>query len=127
MPMFIDANQRVPVTRGANTIWIKAKMDLGTRSAVLDEIRTSGGKPEDADIHHLGQYRLALMQHNIVAWEGPAFEGMPCTRGNIARLDPTDPLVEAVADEIGQRNAPSESPDPNAPAPSGSTGAGDSR
>jgi len=31
MPMFVDPNARVPVTLGENTIYVKAKMDMGTR------------------------------------------------------------------------------------------------
>ena len=133
MPMFIDPNQRVPVTLGQNTVWIKAKMDLGTRAAVQDEIRASGIKVEqDIEMHGIGSYRMALMRHNIVAWEGPDFldgngNPVPCSRQNISRLDPNEPLVEAVADEIGRRNQPAEQPDPNAAAPTGSTTDGEQR
>lgn len=127
MAMFINPNQLVPVTLGQNTIWIKAKMDLGTRAAVQDEIRASGIKVEqDLEMHGIGSYRMALMRHNIKRWEGPDFldengNPVPCSRENISRLDPNEPLVEKVAEEIGLRNQPAESPDPNAAAPTGST------
>jgi len=124
--MFIDPNARVPVSRGDNTIYIRAKMDLGTRAAVQDEIRASGITTEqEVEMHGIGSYRLALLRHNIVAWEGPAFQDaqgrhIPVSRQNISLLDPNDPLVEAVSEEIGERNKPAESPDPNAAEPTGS-------
>jgi len=127
MPMFIDPRQRVPVTVGPNTVFIRSKMDLGTRAAVQDEIRASGIKVEqEMEMRGIGSYRLALLRHNVLAWEGPDFldpngHPIPCSRQNIALMDPNEPLVEAVAEEIGRRNQPAESPDPNAVAPTGST------
>jgi hypothetical protein len=118
--MFVNPNDRVAVTLDGNTIYIKAKMDIGTRSAVQDEIRATTDGTEATGLAGLGSYRMALLRHNIVAWEGPAFEGYPCTRANISRLDPDEPLVELVAEEIGKRNAPRESPDPSFPIPTGS-------
>ena len=66
----------------------------------------------------LGTYRLALLKHNIVSWEGPDFtdddgKAIPCNQTNIGRLDMDAPLVELVAEEIGKRNAPKQAPDPN--------------
>jgi hypothetical protein len=118
--MFINPNDKVAVTLGENTIYIKAKMDVGTRAAVQDEIKATTDGVEELGLAGLGSYRMALLRHNIVAWEGPAFEGYPCTRANISRLDPDEPLVELVAEEIGKRNAPRESPDPNSDTPTGS-------
>lgn len=111
--MFIDSQARVPVTLDGNTIYIKAKMDLATRSAVQDEIAAKGAGSDEVEVRGIGSYRMALLVHNIVGWEGPAFEGVTCNRTNIMRLDPEEPLVEAVAAEIGERNKPKESPDPN--------------
>lgn len=122
MPMFLDPNARVSVTDGRNTVYIRAKMDMGTRAAVQNEIRASGIKTEsELEVHGIGAYRLALLHHNVLAWEGPDFDGVPCNRTNIDRVDPTEPLWDLVADEIGQRNEKAESPDPNSLAPSGST------
>lgn len=122
MPMFIDPTARVPVTDGRNTIYIKAKMDVSTRAAVQNEMRAAGtDEAEEFVMTHIGSYRLALLTHNIVGWEGPDFEGVPCTRTNIGRLDPSEPLVIKVSQEIGERNASRESPDPNAVTPSGAT------
>lgn len=122
MPMFLDPNARVPVSDGRNTVYIRAKMDMATRDAVKDEIRLSGqGVNAEGEIRGFGTYHLALLHHNVLAWDGPDFAGVPCTRANIDRVDPTEPIWEQVAAEINQRNQRPESPDPNSPAPTGST------
>ena len=118
--MTINPNDKVAVTLGENTIYIKAKMDAGTRATAPAENKATTHGTEATGLAGLGSYRMALLRHNIVAWEGPAFEGYPCTRANISRLDPDEPLVELVAEEIGKRNAPRESPDPNSDTPTGS-------
>lgn len=125
MPMFIDPNARVAVSDGRNTVFIKAKMDAGTRAAVEDAMRPTGGEVvEDIVIRGLGSYRLALLVHNVVAWEGPDFEGVPCTRGNLLRVDPTEPIWAEVAEQIGIRNKPRVSPDPNLATPTGGSADG---
>ena len=119
MPMFIDPTERVPVTVGGNTIYIRAKMTASVRARVEDEIAAKGlGDRRDMEMRGLGSYSLALLVHNIVAWEGSDFvdergKPIPCTRANIERLDLDEPLVVEVREEIGRRNAPKESPDPN--------------
>lgn len=118
MPMFVNPQARVPVTLGENTIYVKAKMDLGTKSAIQDEIRAKGADINEQEVRGIGSYRLLLMVHNIVAWEGPDFidergKAIPCTRENIKRLDPTEPLCDLVAERIGELNAAPASPDPN--------------
>jgi len=117
--MFITPGSKVPVTLDGNTIYIKAKMDAGTRAQVENEISAIGqGSAKDAEIKNLGSYSLALLIHNIVGWEGPAFideQGKPilCNKFSIMRLDLDEPLVELVREEIGTRNKPKEAPDPN--------------
>ena len=116
--MFVDTKAKVPVTHGGNTIYIKAKMDYGTVAAVQDEIKATGGGTDGMQFERLGSYRMALLAHNIVAWEGPDFmdangKPVPCTRANIERLDPNEPIVEMVAAEIGERNRKPEAQDPN--------------
>ena len=107
MPMFVDPNERVPVTVGENTVHIRAKMNAAITAKVNDEFSLIAGQNEG--LGGMGSYSLALLVHNIVAWEGPDFtdaggKPIPCTRANIERLDPVDPLVEAVREEIGKRN-----------------------
>lgn len=118
MAMFISPNAKVPVTLEGNTIYIKAKMDAGTRALVQNEIAATNSVSKDTEITGLGSYSLALLVHNIVGWEGPAFvdeRGAPvlCNKLNIGRLDLDEPLIELVREEIGKRNAPKESPSPN--------------
>jgi hypothetical protein len=118
MAMFISPSAKVPVTLDGNTIFIKAKMDAGTRALVQNEIAATNSISKDTEITGLGSYSLALLVHNIVSWEGPAFvdeKGMPvpCNKLNIGRLDLDEPLIELVRQQIGERNAPKESPSPN--------------
>lgn len=114
MPLFIDPKATVLVTVGEHTVYIRAKMSGKVRAAVQDEMRARGfRKDEDVEVAGMGSYRLALLIHNIVRWEGPEFEGVACTRQNIERIDPSEDLWEQVAEEIGKRNEPKESPDPN--------------
>lgn len=127
MPMFIDPTQRVQVSddRG-NVVWVKAAMDAATRAAVQDEIRARGlAVGETLEVRGVGSYRLALLIHNVVAWEGPDFVDstgtkLACNRYWIERWNPRDPLYEQVAEKIGELNEPAESPDPNAIALTGS-------
>ena len=126
MPMFVDPNERVPVTVGENTVYIRAKMSAGTKALLEDEIKRGGtvrrkeGEETvvEAEVSGFGSYEMLLRIHNIVAWEGPDFvdadgKPIPCTRANIMRMDPTDPLYELVGERIGELNAKPESPDPN--------------
>lgn len=119
MAMFVDMKSRVPVTLDGNTIYIRAKMSAGIKAQVENEIgAVRGADSADVTMTGLGSYRLALLRHNIVAWEGPAFEdesgkSFPCNRTYIDMLDLDDPLIELVGEEIGKRNPPKEAPDPN--------------
>jgi hypothetical protein len=119
MGMFVDTKARVPVTLDGNTVYIKSKMDASTKALVEDSISASAsGADQEAVMRGLGTYRLALLRYNIVDWEGPDFaddEGkkIPCNQASIGRLDLDAPLLALVAEEIGKRNAPKESPDPN--------------
>ena len=108
-----------------NTIWLKAKMDLRTKSAVqrdLLQMRVSDGS-SDMAVHfsQMGQW-LAVLKHNIVRWHGPRFvdedgKRVPCKAENIDRLDPdaNADWLEAVVDKIDELNTPAtvESADPN--------------
>jgi len=126
--MFIDPNQRVAVSDAkGNTVYIKAKMDAGTRAAVQDEIRAKGlDSREDLELRGIGSYRLALLLHNVVGWEGPDFTGangkpFACNRYWIQHWDTNEPIYQMVSDRIAELNEPAGSPDPNSVAPNGST------
>jgi hypothetical protein len=121
MAMFISPSAKVPVTLDGNTIYIKAKMDAGTKAAVQNQITATGVIDKDTELSKLGAYSLALLEYNIVSWEGPAFvdgKGMPipCNKLNIGRLDLDEPLIVLVREQISERNKPKEKPesaDPN--------------
>lgn len=119
--MFV-ADNRVPVTdeRG-NTVYIRAKMDFGTRNKVIGAVARVHPNGEGAETEmDLGAYNTALLTQNILAWEGPDFNGVPCTAANIARLDPDEPLVDQVLAEINTRNTKAA----NEPSPKSSTNGG---
>jgi hypothetical protein len=119
-----------------NTIYIKAKMDYGTKQRVSNAILQVPTK----DAAHVGDtpldmaaYQIALLVHNIVKWDGPAFvdatgRAVPCSPANIEALDPDEPLVTAVLAEISRRNPPRhEDSDPNVSPPSANDGSTDSK
>lgn len=136
--MFIRRDARAAVSdEKGNVMYIKEKMDVKTKGRVTDSLaaisdldlggKGGGGKAEIS--LNLGSQNCVLLVNNIVAWEGPDFldDGgvkIPCTRENIERLDPDDPLVELVLGEINQRNLRPESPDPNSPTGDGSMSGG---
>lgn len=103
--MFVN-QPPVAVQDGPNTIYVKAKMDFGTKTAVMDalqELTTRDGTTPNVALH-FGAYQVALLQHNVTGWSGPAFQGVPCTPDMIARLDPDEPLVQKALEEIARRN-----------------------
>lgn len=94
---------RVTVDDSGDAIYIRGTMNLATRNKVMGmagKVNT-GSKDTEFDI---GEYNTALMVLNILRWEGPGFEGLPCNRENIEELAPNDPLVEKVLAEINARN-----------------------
>lgn len=127
MPMFVQTD-RVPISddRG-NTIFIKPKMDYGTRNAVMsagaDARMDEKGNVVGAKID-IGRQQNALLVHNIVDWSGPDFEGVACTPVNKLRLDPDEPLVAEVLEEIARRNPQKQAPSPKSRTASGSSSTG---
>jgi hypothetical protein len=106
MAKFVDSRP-VPISDDGegdqkHTIFIRPKMDFGTKTLVIEELYSLNEQAEGSI--HLGRHRLALMKHNVVAWDGPDFTGVPCTPDTICKLDPDDPLVERVLEEIATRN-----------------------
>lgn len=85
MGIFVDGRGR-PVTVGENTIYLRTEFTVRQGLALrrLQEA-VSVGDPE------AGERLLSII---IAGWEGPAFEGVPCTAENIARLNMADPLVQ---------------------------------
>jgi hypothetical protein len=105
MSRFVQG-ERVPVSDGQDTIWILPKMNFAQREQAEDAIRRiSASTTAAAGVEvNVGAYRIALLRINVVAWEGPGFDGMKCTPEQVEQLDPDDPLLEKVMQEIAQRN-----------------------
>jgi hypothetical protein len=131
--MFVSDTDRVPVSvDGANTVYIRPRMSFGIQQKVASAmLRLADADNEQgmSSSYDLGAYQTAMMTHNVVGWEGPAFrdergQAIPCTPANILRLDPDEPLVKRVLQELTERNTPKASPDPNLPTPTGSTNGG---
>jgi hypothetical protein len=102
-----------------NIIFIKSKMDVATDARVKSELVKMAGDNKTVEMH-LGENQLALLIHNIVRWEGPDLGSIPCTPANIRTLDPTEPHIALVLEEIARRNARKESPLPKSPTEPGS-------
>ncbi len=112
--MFVTKD-RVPVTVGDNTIFIRAKMDFGTRQRVIGAgVHLRPGEGAEGREMDIAGYQIAMLAHNIVGWDGPAFAGVECTAAAIESLDPGELLVERVLEEISARNsaAREDAPDP---------------
>lgn len=103
MSIFIP-KERIPVTvdGGVNTIYIRPKLDVGAQMRIRDAGNIGGGGNM-----LLGAATLVVLAESIIDWDGPMFveNGVkqPCTRSNIERMDPDDPLVERVAEEVAAR------------------------
>lgn len=95
------------ITPAMDVIWIRNRMSVAVQQAVQSEatsVKTSGGRSPDLEID-VGLYQLALLRQNILAWQGPSFNGVVCTPETIGELDATEPLVQRVLQEINDRNA----------------------
>lgn len=127
MPMFVDTS-RVPVTAegeidhkdispDVDTMFIRKKMDYETSQKVVGAATKfkpgdKGKAEEDETQIDIGAWNLALMQFNILAWQGPSFKGVPCNKKTIAALDPDEPLVKMVMECISARNLSEGKADP---------------
>ena len=111
------------ITPEIDVIFIRPAMDYGTKQRVigsaakLEKVKAGGNrkqrraakargeKQETSMEFDVGAYQIALLNHNVLGWQGPSFKDVPCTPGNIETLNPNEPLVKVVLDEIGERNA----------------------
>jgi hypothetical protein len=115
------------LTPEADVIFIRVRMDYGTRNKVVGdaakliqkqgqsrrERRKGKAKGEKEQVEfNVGAYQTALLVHNILGWHGPSFAGVACTAENITMLDPDQPLVKLVVDAISDRNTPAEEDTP---------------
>lgn len=121
MSAFLDTS-KLEVRDGDNVIWIKRRMDFGTKCRVEDtltQMALVNGRTGDIRFT-VGAQRLALAVHNIVGWSGPDFvdpitqKPIACSPEAIERLDPTYPLLIRAQQRITELNATQEQDDPNA-------------
>jgi hypothetical protein len=117
MSIFLNKDDLVAVSTPddpTNVVWVRRKMNLGTRNRVQDALMSV--EEVDGQLGHrsmninLGKQNTILLQFNIVKWEGPKFrdetnQPVPCTPQMIEMLDPDDPLVDAVLERINALNA----------------------
>lgn len=113
MATFVDPKARVEIELdGPNRVWVRARMDLRTQSAVereLLQLRVSveGGSGSAVDVlFSQTAQKMVLLKYNLVEWQGPLFGSEPCTGGNIERLDPVGCRwwIDLVANRIGELN-----------------------
>lgn len=94
------------ITPAIDVIWIRNRMSVAVQQGVQSEatsMKGSGGRAMEVDID-VGMYQLALLRQNILAWQGPSFNGVVCTPETIGELDASEPLVQRVLQEISDRN-----------------------
>lgn len=101
-----------------NVIYIRSRMDIETRGKVSSELVKVGSDNKTMEMQ-LGQNQTALLIHNIVKWAGPDFDGVPCDAAHIRTLDPTEPHIEKVLEEIDRRNLKKVAPNPKSSTESG--------
>lgn len=104
-------------------ITIRAKMNYKLSKQVQG---ASVGMGEDGKTElNIGDGLMQLPIRNILAWRGGDLEGVPCNAEHICMLNPTDPFIDRVINEIGERNKKKESPNlTSQSAVTGSTGDG---
>ena len=125
MSMFINPSQTVEIEDVRETgdkMTIKARMDFDSYALVEDKMmrlrlnQTKGNVKKAAEMQidaHMttSAQQKALLQENVKAWSGPSFvdgreKPIPCTRANVGMLNPVDPFVIQVLEEIDRRNSP---------------------
>lgn len=109
IPVMLDEDLQKPHEE-RNIIYIKTRMTYGDEQRVsgaatrLTGSRTEEGSRVSQGTFDMGVYNLLFLQTCIVRWEGPLFEGVPCTPENIERFNPDHPLLDKVLTEINTRN-----------------------
>lgn len=108
MTKFVSGEEiGVTVEGDPNTIYIKGKLNYGEKARLTQRMDTEAVAPNgkgQEDQYYIGLMNLLLLEFNIMRWEGPEFDGVPVTRENIEKLDPDDPLFDAVLGRIRERN-----------------------
>lgn len=102
---FLDTARLTVSDDQGNTIWIRRKMDWGTKAAFLDTMGTKGL------MGGAGSYSLLLAEYNFLDWAGPLFTDdagrvKPCTPETIRTLDPDLEVVALALAAIARQNPP---------------------
>jgi hypothetical protein len=123
MARFVS-DERVPIyleEDPLHIIYIRPKMNVGIQNRVMSSVASIKGGSEGQDVaFDIGAYNTALLVNNVMGWEGPDFDNVPCTSDNIKRLDPDDPLLDKVLGEINRRNTKGvNTPDPKSSSSNG--------
>lgn len=92
----------VQVEGDPHIIYIKPEMDVATRSAVLDALKVVSDIEGGTGIA-AGRYQLAQLEHFIIGWSGPDFDGVEVTPAAIRGLLASDPLVKEALKVIVKR------------------------
>ena len=97
----------VQVQDGPDTIWIVEELSLGALERVKAAAYTTLGVVGDRmqiELHDQA-WDNTLLREGVVRWEGPGFEGQPCTPQNVLELlSHKDPLTKKVLAELKKRN-----------------------
>lgn len=113
-----SSRDRVPVRieGDPNTVWIKAALSHGMRT----RIQAAGARVHGVVGNDDAEYDFDVQAANsavfaefIVDWEGPDFDGVPCTLENILDVDADDPLMQKVVEEINARSKSTGATSPN--------------
>lgn len=117
MSIFVSKEKHPVSIDGTNVIYIRSKMSVGVRNKVQDSLlmvgELNGTHASDVSVR-IGEQNTVLLVNNILSWEGPLFRDdvtgapVPCIPQNILELDPDDPLVDKVLEEINRLNSKAE-------------------
>lgn len=98
MPKFVsDAATPVSVAGDPAVIYVRERLNSGQ----MQQIATAGLALNQSGANVIG----AMWDAYVLRWENvtDGDKSIPCTPANMRRLDPNDPLVEAVSDLIAER------------------------
>ncbi len=104
MGWFSGAQTETVELPGGNRATVR-KLSYGEQQEVISaagRIEWTGGRPEP--VMDVARLRQEQTRRSVCAWEGPDFEGRPCTPANVDAL-PADigNLLEAAAERVNMR------------------------
>lgn len=112
------SRERIPirVDGDPNTVWIRPALSYGMRLRIQGAGTRvhgkAGGDAADVDFD-VEAANNAMYAEWVVGWEGPDFDGVPCTVENILDIDADDPLMAKVVEEINARSSTEQATSPN--------------